>query len=174
MRKYAKLILFLLIKEIMAKCIICKTKNASYGFKQWEGLYCAPHGKEKGARDVMHPQCAEDGCDKRIRVNGHHHCAKHDVAHQNDKKQKKIDQLEEKRLNPTSYDFCRNTSCWYMKTPTKATFGYEPKKALRCSQHREEGMYDVWHAVCDKCFAEGKRTRASFDSKKHCAQHRDV
>lgn len=156
----------------MSKCIICSTfKQATYGFKKGEAIYCAPHGKKNGAWDVVHKTCIEDGCTSRARKG--EHCSTHSVN-------RIISEILTHMVNEINgstktYKHCQHNDC--MGKKIAATYGYEKNRPMYCAPHyhthpHKAIMFDVNHTVCIVCLELGKRVRTNSEDHKFCTEHR--
>lgn len=161
------------------KCATCD-KKASYGFEPRRAIYCAKHGKENGAKDVMHKLCEEPNCDKRPwATRKTDYCRDHDIEGIVEQITNQLVIDVNRMYNPTEFKFCRDVEC--VGKQKRATYGYEKNKPVLCGPHYEShpdkaNIFDAVHALCIVCFESKVYIRANFGEANktplYCQEHK--
>lgn len=163
----------------MPQCTICD-KQATYGFEPSKAIYCSAHGKQNGARDVVHKLCKQPDCNKRPwATRKTEYCRDHDIDGIVEQVANNLVIDVDRMYNPTEYKFCRHEEC--IGKQKRATYGYEKNKPILCGSHYENhpdkgNMFDAVHALCIVCFESKVYIRANFGEKGktplYCQDHK--
>jgi hypothetical protein len=145
----------------MPRCRVpdCTVRHAIYGLPNQKPECCSKH-KESGMKDVVHPFCLHEGCEKRPHYNFEGEtdalfCTIHKA---------------ELMVN------IKNKTCAHENCKKQPTFNFEgEKKGLYCADHLKTGMVDIKHR---RCIHEGCTKRAFYnhpgESKAlYCSTHRE-